>query len=182
MHMAEPLQGRASISPGRLSPTRRCSAQAMLALFQGPLCLNLIISACWQFSQEGCMSSHSNMCVAQFEADPTRCTAPCGQPLECGHIYRGQCGACLKHRRRQASARPEAAAGALSLQHVPCQQNCFRALVCGHPCNNKCHLATEPCSGCSRKCLMHCVHGACSLACSKVRSPCRWCCHHQGCQ
>lgn len=107
-------------------------------------------------------------CLLQIETNPTRCFAICGQQLDCGHTCSGLCGACLRHRQTQAKGQPEAAAAEPGAKHLPCQHICSKPLVCGHPCTKTCHPSTEPCSGCSRKCPMHCVHGRCGLDCSKV--------------
>ena len=102
----------------------------------------------------------------QFERDPTRCSAKCGQALQCGHICDACCGDCLK--RQQALPDHDQEAAGAATHHMPCAQKCSRPLVCGHDCMRKCHPGSEPCSECSQKCPMLCAHGRCSLGCSKV--------------
>ena len=115
------------------------------------------------------LSLISAMCV-QYEDDPTRCPASCGQQIQCGHICTASCGLCFKHQTSSQSTRDAAPEGSeVSPSHLPCHQKCSRPLVCGHPCTRTCHAATEACSDCSRACPMACPHARCGLGCSQVR-------------
>eukprot|EP00898_Chlorokybus_atmophyticus_P005655 jgi/Chlat1/6090/Chrsp40S05670 len=110
---------------------------------------------------------------------PEECSAPCGLQLACGHPCINKCGRCLAH-----AAPSTAAVQASTSQHQgTCNKMCGRPLFCGHTCSGSCH-APNPCSPCSKKCQVKCVHTKCSqrchVPCAPCAEPCAWSCPHQG--
>ena len=124
--------------------------------------------------------NHINDIECYLKSYPTKiiCKEPCLQKLQCGHICKGTCGACLK--------------GTL---HIRCEQECSKRLVCGHLCkencssecickekcekicehNNKCNNnCYEVCQNCEEKCYIKCEHKKCMKTCCELcdRKPC----------
>lgn len=114
----------------------------------------------------------------QYDHDPSRCTAICGQLLSCGHACTFTCGQCSQLTDSTEDALAEAL-GATRIsesprksgardRHLACVVICGKALACGHACSKKCHPTTEPCALCFRKCPVSCEHSKCPARCLEV--------------
>ena len=82
----------------------------------------------------------------------TKCTIPCCEILDCGHLCSGRCGTCFG-----------------GLLHQSCKQKCDSMLFCGHKCIVPCAKQCEPCK---KKCEIKCYHSKCNNFCSEPCTDC----------
>jgi hypothetical protein len=108
-------------------------------------------------------------------------TVSCSTNMEkfkCSNICNGQLGCIHKCSLRCSD-------DCKSDEHEVCQKKCKKPLVCGHYCNEKCHVNNNICPPCKSICsIWSCHHSNCEHECAKPCCPCQnacvWKCEHEG--
>lgn len=134
-----------------------------------------------QVEKEVPFCEHSVMMACSTRPDEFRCTATCGDSLDCcGGTCKSQCGDCTAQT-REGGALSERLVARTSHSKHPCE----RALYCQHMCGLDCsqdHKCNVCCQG---PCRQKCEHRECPNPCGEDCGPCYgrcgWICPHGEC-
>ncbi|RHZ77870.1 hypothetical protein Glove_169g29 [Diversispora epigaea] len=114
------------------------------------------------------------------------CKSICGlfNP-ECQHECKSLCSSCQENsiRANYDIRELDTNGHTVRTHHGKCKKICEKNLLCGHSCEESCHL-NKDCPGCKKKCDVKCNHSVCNKTCSHPCSlcaeECDWYCEHKG--
>ncbi|KAK5105870.1 hypothetical protein LTR62_001957 [Meristemomyces frigidus] len=110
----------------------------------------------------GCSHEIVTECHVDTDNKMFRCSATCGDILDCGHACQKSCHMCKTRENDKIS----------KTDNGKCERKCDRPHnMCKHRCQATCHQ-DEPCPPCTAPCDTICSHAYCGKLCFEACSPC----------